>query len=77
VVLSYRTVGENELSREMTVKELAARLRVHPSTIYKYLRRGEIPGVRTGQYWTIRFPEQVRPLPGGGTIRPNLPPRAP
>lgn len=32
----------------MTVKELAAYLRVHPSTLYKLLRRGDLPGFRIG-----------------------------
>ena len=33
------------LPRVMTVKELSDYLRVHPSTIYKLLRRGELPGL--------------------------------
>jgi excisionase family DNA binding protein len=36
------------LPRVMTVRELSAYLRVHPSTIYKLLRRGELPGFRIG-----------------------------
>jgi excisionase family DNA binding protein len=39
------------LPRVMTVKELSAYLRVHPSTIYKLLRRGELPGFRIGTDW--------------------------
>jgi excisionase family DNA binding protein len=35
----------------MTVKELSGYLRVHPSTIYKLLRRGELPGFRIGTDW--------------------------
>lgn len=30
----------------MTVREVAAYLRVHPSTIYRLLKRGQIPGFR-------------------------------
>ena len=41
----------------MTVKELSAYLRVHPSTIYKLLRRGELPGFRIGTDW--RFNAEV------------------
>jgi excisionase family DNA binding protein len=32
-------------------------LRVHPSTIYKLLRRGELPGFRIGTDW--RFNAEV------------------
>ena len=32
----------------MTVRETCAYLRVHPSTIYKLLQRGEIPHFRAG-----------------------------
>ena len=38
-------------SEIMTVKELAAYLRVHPSTLYKLLRRGMLPGFRIGSEW--------------------------
>jgi len=41
----------------MTVRELSAYLRVHPSTIYKLLRRGELPGFRIGTDW--RFNAEV------------------
>jgi len=45
------------LPRVMTVKELSEYLRVHPSTIYKLLRRGELPGFRIGTDW--RFNAEV------------------
>jgi excisionase family DNA binding protein len=45
------------LPRVMTVKELSDYLRVHPSTIYKLLRRGELPGFRIGTDW--RFNAEV------------------
>lgn len=45
------------LPRVMTVKELSGYLRVHPSTIYKLLRRGELPGFRIGTDW--RFNAEV------------------
>jgi excisionase family DNA binding protein len=41
----------------MTVRELSAYLRVHPSTIYKLLRKGELPGFRIGTDW--RFNAEV------------------
>ena len=37
--------------RIMTVGELAKYLRVHPSTIYRLLKRGELPGFRIGTDW--------------------------
>jgi excisionase family DNA binding protein len=43
--------------RVMTVKELSDYLRVHQSTVYKLLRRGEVPGFRIGTDW--RFNAEV------------------
>ncbi len=34
-----------------TVNELSKHLRVHPTTIYRLLRRGLIPGFRVGSNW--------------------------
>jgi excisionase family DNA binding protein len=45
------------LPRVMTVRDLSAYLRVHPSTIYKLLRKGELPGFRIGTDW--RFNAEV------------------
>lgn len=49
--------SKDSLPRVMTVKELSNYLRVHPSTIYKLLRRGELPGFRIGTDW--RFNAEV------------------
>ncbi len=38
-------------TRLVTVKELSNYLRVHPSTIYRLLKRGEIPGFKLGSDW--------------------------
>ena len=35
----------------MTVKEVAALLRVSPQTLYKMLDQGEIPAVKVGSQW--------------------------
>jgi excisionase family DNA binding protein len=51
------TEAKYTLPRVMTVKELSEYLRVHPSTIYKLLRRGELPGFRIGTDW--RFNAEV------------------
>jgi len=43
------------LGRVVTVKELAAYLRVHPSTIYKLLRLHELPGFRVASEWRFNL----------------------
>lgn len=35
----------------LTIAELATHLRVHPTTIYRLLREGRIPGFRVGSAW--------------------------
>lgn len=35
----------------LTITELSAHLRVHPTTIYRLLREGRIPGFRVGSAW--------------------------
>ena len=35
----------------MTVDEVANYLRVHPSTVYRMLKKKEIPAVRVGRDW--------------------------
>jgi len=40
----------------MTVDELAAYLRVHPSTVYKLLKRKGLPGFRVGSDWRFSVP---------------------
>ena len=57
----------------LTISELSAHLRVHPTTIYRLLREGRIPGFRGGSAW--RFSRaaievwehgQVGPIDGEG-----------
>ena len=45
--------GKNDQfpDRIMTVAELSEYLRVHPSTIYKLLRSGDLPGFKVGSDW--------------------------
>jgi len=43
-------------SEIMTVKELSRYLRLHTSTVYRLLRRGELPGFKIGDSW--RFNQQ-------------------
>jgi excisionase family DNA binding protein len=35
----------------LTITELSEHLRVHPTTIYRLLRQGRIPGFRVGSAW--------------------------
>jgi excisionase family DNA binding protein len=50
------------LNREMTkeivtVKDLAKYLHCHQSTIYRLVKRGEIPGFRLGGGWRFKIDE--------------------
>jgi excisionase family DNA binding protein len=50
----------------VTVKELSRYLRVHPSTIYRLLKLGELPGIKLGSDW--RFSIQAIDLWRQGQI---------
>lgn len=41
----------------MTVKETSSYLRVHPSTLYRMLKRRELPAFKIGSDW--RFDREV------------------
>jgi excisionase family DNA binding protein len=41
----------------MTVKELAKYLKVHPSTIYRLLKTGQLPAFRIGSDWRFNVEE--------------------
>jgi excisionase family DNA binding protein len=45
------------MPRVMTLRETSSYLRVHPSTIYKLLRNGELPGFRIGSDWRFNAEE--------------------
>ena len=46
-----RARAENTIEPMMTVKELAAYWRCHPTTIYRLLRERKIPAFRVGMDW--------------------------
>jgi excisionase family DNA binding protein len=39
----------------MTLRELSAHLRVHPSTIYRLLKRNQIPAFHVGSDWRFNI----------------------
>lgn len=41
----------------LTAQELAAYLRVNRSTVYRLLKKGELPGFRIGSEWRFRIDE--------------------
>jgi excisionase family DNA binding protein len=44
-----------DVSKVMTVKELASYLQVHTSTIYRLLNKGLLPGYKVGSDWRFNF----------------------
>jgi len=58
-----------------TVAEAAAFLRLHPKTIERACRRGELPATRVGRAWRISREELLRMLLGAfGRSSPALRP---
>jgi excisionase family DNA binding protein len=37
----------------LTIGEVAKMLRVHPTTVYRLLKRGDIPGFKIGGNWRV------------------------
>ena len=52
----------------LTVPEVARLLRVPKSTIYKLVRRGELPGQKIGKHWRF-MREHIRSLMGASHVR--------
>ena len=42
-------------SHVMTVKELSDYLKVHPSTVYRQLKRGQLPAFKVGSDWRFNI----------------------
>jgi excisionase family DNA binding protein len=42
-------------SHVLTVKELSDYLKVHPSTIYRQLKRGHLPAFKVGSDWRFNI----------------------
>ncbi len=39
------------MANVLTLEELAGYLRVHPSTVYRMLKKGQIPAFKVGSDW--------------------------
>lgn len=46
-------MGQNELDKVLTINEVAEILRMHSTTIYRLVKRGELPGFKIGGNWRI------------------------
>jgi excisionase family DNA binding protein len=46
---------KNDSSHVLTVKELSDYLKVHPSTIYRQLKRGRLPAFKVGSDWRFNI----------------------
>jgi excisionase family DNA binding protein len=44
-----------EASKVLTVKELSDYLKVHPSTVYRQLRKGRLPAFKVGSDWRFNI----------------------
>ena len=42
-----------KLTTVMTVREVAELLRVHPTTVYRLVKRGVLPGFKFGGNWRV------------------------
>jgi excisionase family DNA binding protein len=42
-----------KLGEVLTVAEVAVLLRLHPTTIYRLVKRGDLPGFKVGDNWRI------------------------
>jgi excisionase family DNA binding protein len=55
----------------LTVQEVSSYLRVHPSTIYRMLKRNQIPAFRVGSDWrfTVEAIDQWRERAESGALK--------
>ena len=57
-------------SRVLTVQEVSSYLRVHPSTIYRMLKKNQLPAFRVGSDWrfTVDAIDQWREKAESGAL---------
>src|SRR5258708_37129243 len=55
-------------AKVLTVNELSEYLRVHRSTIYRLLKKGQLPGFKIGSDWRVNVEvvHELRVRPGAG-----------
>ena len=39
--------------RLLTIEEVVGRLSLHPDTVRRYIRRGDLPAVKFGRVWRV------------------------
>jgi excisionase family DNA binding protein len=47
-------VGKGSTTEVLTALELASYLRIHPTTVYKLAKRGELPAFKVGGDWRFK-----------------------
>jgi excisionase family DNA binding protein len=57
----------------LTVQEVSSYLRVHPSTIYRMLKRNQLPAFRVGSDWrfTVEAIDEWRSRAESGALKPE------
>jgi excisionase family DNA binding protein len=62
-------------AKVLTVNELAQYLRVHRSTIYRLLKKGQLPGFKIGSDWrfNVEVIDDWRLRQGAGLLADELP----
>jgi excisionase family DNA binding protein len=68
--LKQSAIQHWELGSVLTITEVADILRVHPTTIYRLVKRGELPGFKIGGCWRINRASLDKWLSGGITGHP-------
>jgi excisionase family DNA binding protein len=49
------TVVKSGFEPLLTVQEAAAYLRIHPKTLQRMARNGDVPSIRMGKYWRFHL----------------------
>ena len=52
-LMKRTSMRQSEIKNVLTVAEVAEILRVHSTTIYRLVKRGELPGFKLGGNWRI------------------------
>lgn len=56
--------NQAQSSEVLTVEETAAILKMHPQTVIRMLKRGELQGFQRGKYWRISRSALTRLIEG-------------